>query len=89
MCPQYVMHELLPNLLLLSVTGLLTQWLHDTHHSHRSLPFWQDVRIGLDGSGSKPHAPEHMRDNLAGLSVEYARRSTNSWGEWPWGTKLL
>lgn len=50
----------------------------------RSLPFWQDVRIKTGSSSSstgKPHAPEHMRDDLQGLSVEYAKRSTDYWGE--------
>lgn len=51
--------------------------------NNRSLPFWQDVRIGRDTSSStsKPHAPEHMRDNLAGLSIEYAKRSVNTYGK--------
>jgi hypothetical protein len=55
-------------------------------HAHalwnRSLAFWQDVRIARDTTGSsKPAAPEHMRDSLAGLSVEYARRTVDAWGE--------
>jgi hypothetical protein len=48
--------------------------------SHRSLPFWQDVRIGQGSLGGKPHAPEHMRSSLDGLSVEYAKRAVGFTG---------
>jgi hypothetical protein len=65
----------------MSLAWVLNQQLNTT--VCRSLPFWQDVRIRSGGSSStgKPHAPEHMRDNLQGLSVEYAKRSTDYWGE--------
>lgn len=44
----------------------------------RSTPFWQDVRVGRNSS--RPFStdrllqPEHMRDNVAGLSVEYSKQ---------------
>lgn len=51
----------------------------------RSTPFWQDVRIGLNNS--RPYSndrlvqPEHMRDNVAGLSVEYSKRYLDAAGQ--------
>lgn len=53
----------------------------------RSTPFWQDVRIGRNSS--KPTSddrlmqPEHMRNNVAGLSVEYSKRYVDAWGMSP------
>lgn len=44
----------------------------------RSTPFWQDVRIKANASNpyseERPLAPEHMRSNVQGLSVEYSKR---------------
>jgi hypothetical protein len=50
----------------------------------RSTPFWQDVRIKANASNpysdERPLAPEHMRSNVQGLSVEYSKRYLDSPG---------
>jgi hypothetical protein len=52
--------------------------------AHRSTPYWQDVRIKNASnplSDERPLAPEHMRSNVQGLSVEYSKRYLDAQGE--------
>ncbi|KAF6266656.1 hypothetical protein COO60DRAFT_1623446 [Scenedesmus sp. NREL 46B-D3] len=59
----------------------------------RSTPFWQDVRI--KSNASNPYsderllAPEHMRSNVQGLSVEYSKRYLDSPGNMAWSIRGL
>jgi hypothetical protein len=52
---------------------------------YRSAAFWPDLRIshsdGGPGKEERRVQPEHVRSNVAGLSVEYSRRFTDAAGE--------
>ncbi|WIA29149.1 hypothetical protein OEZ86_011660 [Tetradesmus obliquus] len=59
----------------------------------RSTPFWQDVRIKANASNpyseERPLAPEHMRSNVQGLSVEYSKRYLDAPGNMAWSIRGL